>query len=63
MEKISKSFSIYPVCFDLAKPQENIRQAIVHHTFKIIFRIQKDKIEIIEIFHGNRNPEFLKDIS
>ena len=52
-----------PVCFDIDKPVVHIRQAIVHNTFKIVYRIINDRIEIIEIFHGNRNTELLKDIS
>ena len=52
----------YPVCFDIKPSSENIRQIIVHNTFKIIYRIKKEKIEVIEIFHGKRNPELLTDI-
>jgi plasmid stabilization system protein ParE len=59
-EKISKSPQIFPVCFDIKKPILSVRQMIVHNTFKIIFRIQKDKIQILEIFHGKRNPKLLK---
>ena len=59
-EKISKSPQIFPVCFDVKKPILSVRQMIVHNTFKIIFRIQKDKIQILEIFHGKRNPKLLK---
>ncbi len=61
-DKIVASPKSYPVCFDIKQPTENIRQIIVHHTFKIVYRIQKDKIEVIEIFHGKRNPELLADI-
>ncbi len=60
--RISKSPEGFPVNFDVAHPVENIRHAIVHHTFKIIFRILPDKIEVLEIFHGSRNPQLLKDI-
>ena len=52
----------YPVCFDVKKPVKEIRQYIVHGTFKIVYRIKKDKIEVLEIFHGNRNPAELTDI-
>lgn len=51
-----------PVCFDIKKPVENIRQIIVHNTFKIVYRIHKDKIEVLEIFHGKRNSSLLKEI-
>ncbi len=60
--KIAKSPSHYPVCFDVKTLQENIRQFILHNTFKIIYRVQPETIEIIEIFHGNRNPEIIQDI-
>lgn len=60
--RIAKSPKSFPVCFDIDKPQENIRQAIVHNTFKIVFRIQVSTIEIIEIFHSNKNPKKLKNI-
>ena len=60
--KITASPKSYPVCFDVAQPAENIRQIIVHHTFKIVYRLQKDKIEVLEILHGKRNPELLADI-
>jgi plasmid stabilization system protein ParE len=52
----------YPVCFDIKLPVENIRQIIVHHTFKIVYRINKDSIEVLEIFHGKRDPDLLKEI-
>lgn len=52
----------YPVCFDVERPASNVRQIIVHNTFKIIYRITKERIEIIEIFHGKRNPALIKDI-
>ena len=61
--KISDSPNSYPVCFDIEKPVVNIRQIIVHNTFKIIYRVEKDKIEIIEIFHGRRNPGLIRDIN
>jgi len=60
--KIAKYPFHYPVCFDIRTPQSNIRQFILHDTFKIIYRIQPDTIEIIEIFHGKRNPEIIKDV-
>jgi plasmid stabilization system protein ParE len=61
-DRIAKSPNSFPVCFDIDKPQENIRQAIVHNTFKIIFRVQVSTVEIIEIFHSSRSPEKLKNI-
>ncbi|MBK6273293.1 MAG: type II toxin-antitoxin system RelE/ParE family toxin [Saprospirales bacterium] len=60
--KIAKSPFHFPICFDVRAPQENIRQFILHDTFKIIYRIQPDRIEIIEIFHGKRNPEIIKEV-
>ena len=45
-DKISVSPKSFPLCFDIEKPAENIRQIIVHHTFKIVYRISTDKIEI-----------------
>lgn len=60
--RIAKSPKTFPVCFDIDKPQENVRQAIVHNTFKIIFRVQIETVEIIEIFHSNRDPEKIKNI-
>lgn len=60
--KIAKAPLLNPICFDIKIPQNNIRQFILQDTFKIIYRIQSDTIEIIEIFHGNRNPEIIKDI-
>ena len=59
-DRIVSSPNSYPVCFDVPKPTENMRQLIVHHTFKVIYRIADDRIEIIEVFHGKRNPELLK---
>jgi plasmid stabilization system protein ParE len=61
-EKVGVSPMLYPVCFDIRKPNANIRQIIVHHTFKIVYRIQGDLIEILEIFHGKRNPDLLQEI-
>ena len=61
-ELIARKPKNYPVCFDIKKPVENIRQIIVHNTFKIVYRIQKDKIEVLEIFHGKRNPALIKEI-
>lgn len=59
---IAKSPLHYSVCFDTKEPQENIRQFILHNTFKIIYRIQSERIEIIEIFHSKRNPDEIKNI-
>jgi plasmid stabilization system protein ParE len=61
-DKVASSPKGYPVCFDIKVPSENIRQIIVHNTFKIIYRIATGKIEVIEIFHGKRNPELLADM-
>ncbi|HRG87450.1 MAG TPA: type II toxin-antitoxin system RelE/ParE family toxin [Chitinophagales bacterium] len=60
--RIAKAPFNFPKSFDIKQPDDSIRQAIVHDTFKVIFQIQDDCVEIIEIFHGNRNPELLKDI-
>ncbi len=61
-DKIIASPKSYPVCFDVKQPTESIRQIIVHHTFKIVYRIKTDKIEVLEVFHGKRNPELLVDM-
>ena len=58
---IRRPFS-FPICFDIDIPQENIRQIIVHNTYKIVYRIQTNQIQVLEIFHGNRNESLLKDI-
>ena len=60
--RISKEPKHFAKCFDMPDLGNNIRQAIVHSTFKIIFRAKVDSIEVIEIFHGSRDPELLKDI-
>jgi plasmid stabilization system protein ParE len=62
LEQIGKTPFSFPMCFDVLEPNENIRQKIVHSTFRIIYRIKPECIEIIEIFHGSRNDEWLKDI-
>jgi plasmid stabilization system protein ParE len=62
LERICKAPNHFPKCFDIPETGNNIRQAIVHDTFKIVFRIAGDTIEVIEIFHGSRDPELLKDI-
>lgn len=53
----------YPVCFDIKNPVDNVRQIIVHHTFKIVFGIRENNIEVIEILHGRRDPKLIEDIS
>jgi toxin ParE1/3/4 len=60
--KISSTPFAYSVCFDLAEPSENIRQIIVHSTFKIIYRVTLDRIEVLEIFHGSRDNSNLIDL-
>jgi plasmid stabilization system protein ParE len=62
LTSISKHPNTYPVCFDVKQPSQNIRQIIVHHTFKIVFRVSPKVIEVLEIFHGNRNSILLKDV-
>ena len=62
-DKICDSPNSYPVCFDIDVPANNIRQIIVHNTFKVIYRVAKDKLEIIEIFHGRRNPELIRNVN
>ena len=61
-EKIGSNPFSYPVCFDIKQPVEGTRQIIVHHTFKIVYRVKNDAIEVLEIFHGKRDPDLLKDI-
>jgi plasmid stabilization system protein ParE len=61
-DKIIASPKNYPVCFDIKEPNASIRQMIVHNTFKIIYRIGNGKIEVLEIFHGKRNPELLSEV-
>ena len=61
-EQISKAPLRFPKCLDILEPDENVRQIVVHSTFRIIYRIKPDYIQIIEIFHGNRNDQLLKDI-
>jgi plasmid stabilization system protein ParE len=61
-DKIAKAPMQFALCLDIEVPKDNIRQMIVHSTFKVIYRIKPDSIEIIEVFHGNRNDELLKDI-
>ena len=61
-EKIAASPKAFPVCYGINNPPENKRQAIVHNTFKVIYHIGKENIEIMEIFHGSRNPELLREI-
>jgi len=60
--QIAKKPYSYPVCFDIDEPQKDIRQVIVHNTFKIIYRVQIDTIEVLEVFHTKRNPATLKDV-
>jgi len=60
--KIANSPTSYSICFDIRTPQENIRQYILQDTFKIVYRIQEDVIEIIEVFHASRIPDLLEDI-
>jgi plasmid stabilization system protein ParE len=61
-EKIATYPNHFPLCFDIKMPSENIRQMILHNTFKIIYRIKNDRIEILEIFHGSRNNNLLKNL-
>ena len=62
-DSIVKAPKRNPVCFDVETPSESIRQTIVHNTFKIIYRINGDYIEITEVFHGSRDTNLLKDIN
>lgn len=59
-QNIAKNPRSFSICFDIIEPSDKIRQAIVYSTFKIVFRIQKEKIEILEVFHGKQNPRKLK---
>lgn len=62
LERIAQFPHSFTVCFDIEPTQQNIRQIMVHNTFKIIYRIGKEQIEVLEIFHGSRNPEHLKNL-
>lgn len=58
---VDKPFT-YPVCFEIEVHDPSIRQAIVHHTFKIIFRVSDKTIDVLEILHGKRDPNLIKDL-
>ena len=62
LERVTQFPQSFSVCFDIEPAQQNIRQIIVHNTFKIIYRISNKQIEVLEIFHGSRNPEHLKNL-
>lgn len=62
-DEIKYSPQKFHVCLDVKSPTNSIRQMIVHQTFKIVYRIMSTQIEIIEIFHGSRNPDLILDIA
>jgi plasmid stabilization system protein ParE len=52
----------YPECLDLPTKNHIYRKAVYAGTYKIIFKIVKDEIWVLDVFHGKRNPRRLKKL-
>ena len=61
--EISKRPFGYPVWQPMkGNSDQNVRKAVVHKTFQIIYEIIGDRIAILIVFHGKQNPDKLKNL-
>ena len=60
--ELGNSLAEFPAKFPVEPilNQENVR-FVVKWDYKIIYRIEKDKIIILRVFHSRQNPEKLKN--
>jgi len=60
------SFNLYPLkyqeCEYLTTKKRMYRKATYADTYKIIYKILKDEILILDVFHGKRNPTQLRKL-
>ena len=65
---INLSFSLslhayyYEECVELPTAKGSYRKALYASTYKIIYKIAKDEVWILDVFHGKRNPKKLKSL-
>ena len=49
-------------CSEVENPTPNIRKALVHKTYWIVYEIEENKIAILDIIHGAIDPDNYKNI-
>lgn len=52
----------YPECPELPTKNHVYREAVYAGTYKIIYKIVKQEIWVLDIFHGKRSPAQLKKL-
>lgn len=57
---LSKRAYYYEECVELPTAKGVYRKALYANTYKIIYKIVKDEVWILDIFHGKQSPKKLK---
>ncbi|MEP7128905.1 MAG: type II toxin-antitoxin system RelE/ParE family toxin [Chitinophagales bacterium] len=53
----------FPVCEELKDVEGEFRKVLVGNTFWMIYEIESDRIVILELIHGARDPEIFNELA
>lgn len=66
IRKIAKKIPANPyahaICYEIEQPNADIRNALVERTYWLVYKIEKERIVILEIVHGAMNPDVYRKI-
>jgi toxin ParE1/3/4 len=51
----------YPICKSLA-PKSGIYRNIIHKNYLVIYRITKNRVEVLDVIHNRRHPSKIKAV-
>lgn len=61
VKSLSTHYFLHPECRHLETPNKIYRNIILG-SYLIIYRITKDKIEVLRALHGSHSPEYIKSV-
>jgi len=56
LDSIAQNPFLFPKLPDIVTPQLDLRRALVHRTYHIVFIVDGQDVFIVRVFHGSRNP-------
>ena len=61
VERLETEYLLHPECRHL-ETKTKIYRNIILGSYLIIYRITKDRIEVLRAFHGSRSPKYIKNV-
>ncbi|WP_295650252.1 type II toxin-antitoxin system RelE/ParE family toxin [uncultured Mucilaginibacter sp.] len=61
IESLSEDYLLYPECRFL-KTQSAMYRNLIHGNYLVIYRVAKQRIEVLNVIHGSRSIRFIKSI-